>query len=327
MSDYQLAIIIPAYKQTYLRDTLESIANQTDKNFRLYIGDDCSPYDLKSIVDEFRDRIDLVYRRFDTNMGGTDLVAQWERCIALSEGEPYIWLFSDDDEMEPKCVETFLSTEKDIKDNSLFHFDIKMIDEYENRKIIDLTSFSSQMSAGEFLEAKSRGKIVSYVVEFIFPRELYNKVGGFQNFDLAWGADMMTWLKMASRSPLGIYTPAKSNRNSVLWRKSRENISPDKSYPILKRKIKSYVANAEFIKLEFESHSDKYLPYRKSFRYLRFPLGHIFRNCGKLKFKDISELCVLYKNSVGYSFYTVVICTMSFIKKGILSMINTKWTC
>ena len=49
----QLAIIIPAYKETFLRKALESIASQTCKDFTLYIGDDCSPNDLKSIVSDF----------------------------------------------------------------------------------------------------------------------------------------------------------------------------------------------------------------------------------------------------------------------------------
>ena len=38
-----LAIIIPYYKLTFFEDTLESLANQTDKLFKVYIGDDASP--------------------------------------------------------------------------------------------------------------------------------------------------------------------------------------------------------------------------------------------------------------------------------------------
>ena len=48
-----LAIIIPAYKDTYLRETLDSLVSQTINDFVVYIGDDCSPYNLKSIVNEY----------------------------------------------------------------------------------------------------------------------------------------------------------------------------------------------------------------------------------------------------------------------------------
>ena len=95
-----LAIVIPAYKSTFLAAALDSIAAQTSLDFTLYIGDDCSPNHLGAIVDRYRDRINLVYHRFDTNLGGKDLVAQWERCIDMSQGEEWIWLFSDDDVME-----------------------------------------------------------------------------------------------------------------------------------------------------------------------------------------------------------------------------------
>ena len=112
---HRLAIIIPAYKATFLSAALESIAAQICKDFTLYVGDDCSPEPIGDIVEQYRDRIELVYLRFNTNLGGKDLVAQWERCIAMSQDEPYIWLFSDDDVMEPSCVELLLKTIEDTK--------------------------------------------------------------------------------------------------------------------------------------------------------------------------------------------------------------------
>lgn len=41
-----LAIVIPYYKITFFEDTLESLAHQTDKRFKVYIGDDASPKNL-----------------------------------------------------------------------------------------------------------------------------------------------------------------------------------------------------------------------------------------------------------------------------------------
>ena len=103
----KLAIVIPAYKSTFLSAALDSIASQTCKDFTLYIGDDCSPNNIGEIVDRYRDKINLVYKRFDSNLGGRDLVAQWERCIDMTQDEPWLWLFSDDDVMERNCVEEF----------------------------------------------------------------------------------------------------------------------------------------------------------------------------------------------------------------------------
>lgn len=46
----KIAVIIPAYKDTYLLNTLISINNQTDKKFNLYICNDSSPYMCLKLV-------------------------------------------------------------------------------------------------------------------------------------------------------------------------------------------------------------------------------------------------------------------------------------
>ena len=119
---HRLAIIIPAYKAEFLPAALDSIVAQTCKDFTLYVGDDCSSEPIGDVVEQYRDKIELVYLRFDTNLGGKDLVAQWERCIAMSQDEPYIWLFSDDDVMESNCVELLLQQIENTKGTyDLYH--------------------------------------------------------------------------------------------------------------------------------------------------------------------------------------------------------------
>lgn len=69
----KIAIVIPAYKCRFLRQTLDSIVVQTCRSFTVYIGDDASPQNLKEIVSDYADKMNIVYRRFDTNLGGVDL--------------------------------------------------------------------------------------------------------------------------------------------------------------------------------------------------------------------------------------------------------------
>lgn len=53
----KLAIIIPAYKPRFLQETLDSIAKQNSHEFTVYIGDDASPYPLKTIVDHYKKQV------------------------------------------------------------------------------------------------------------------------------------------------------------------------------------------------------------------------------------------------------------------------------
>ena len=64
----QLAIIIPAYKEKFLGMALESIALQSCQDFTVYIGDDNSPQNVFSVVERFKNKVDLVYHRFDSTM-------------------------------------------------------------------------------------------------------------------------------------------------------------------------------------------------------------------------------------------------------------------
>ena len=50
----KIAVIIPAYKDTYLLNTLISINNQTDKKFNLYICNDSSPYNIEKVLADFK---------------------------------------------------------------------------------------------------------------------------------------------------------------------------------------------------------------------------------------------------------------------------------
>lgn len=215
----KLAIVIPAYKSIYFDQVLLSIANQTNKDFTLYIGDDCSPENLYNIVEKYYDAISIVYVHFDENLGGKDLVAQWERCIDLVGNEEWIWLFSDDDMMDRSCVERFYDTILQYPNFDLFHYNVLQIDEYQN--IIGTYSpYPEVLTSEKFLKYRLQGILDSYVVEYVFRKSHFYDQGRFQNFDLAWGSDDALWIKLGKER--GIRTIEKAN---VYWRRSPFNIS------------------------------------------------------------------------------------------------------
>ena len=110
-----LAIIIPYYKLTYFEATLKSLANQNDKRFKVYIGDDASPEDCTTLLQKFEGQFDFIYHRFETNLGGISLTQQWERCIALSGDEEWLMILGDDDVLEANVVASFYEDLNEIK--------------------------------------------------------------------------------------------------------------------------------------------------------------------------------------------------------------------
>ena len=296
-----LAIVIPAYKSTFLAAALDSIAAQTCQDFTLYIGDDCSPHNLVEIVDRYRDKINLVYKRFDTNLGGKDLVAQWERCIDMTQGEDWLWLFSDDDVMEKNCVEEFYKTIKEKPKAGLIHFNVNRLDNATG-KISPLPKFPDFCSSKFYLDEKLKGHLISFVVEFVVRRDVFFDNGRFQNFDMAWGRDFISWVKFSDAAG-GIVT---SDHAKVLWRKSNENISPDKSNPVLVRKIHSLISNAKWI-LDFTSQKG----YGNKWFYTKYPLGEIRRNKALLSREQKTELLKEYRECIQPAF--VVRCVIGWL--------------
>lgn len=288
-----LAIVIPAYKSTFLPAALDSIAAQTCKDFTLYIGDDCSPNNIGEIVSRYRDKINIVYKRFDTNLGGKDLVAQWERCIDMIQNEEWLWLFSDDDMMDKNCVEEFYKTVDANPDKGLFHFNVSYLDNNTN-EIKELPCFPRYCEPKTYIDEKLKGHFISFVIEFVVHRDIFYSCGRFQNFDLAWGSDFISWIKFSAVAD-GIITCEKAK---VIWRKSDENISPNKSNIIVYRKIKSLILNAKWIG-DFAERNG----YGNKFFYTKFPLGNIIRDKSFLSRKQKHELLDYYNDMIKPSMF------------------------
>lgn len=223
----KVAIIIPAYKSSFLQQTLDSIAVQSNRDFTVYIGDDASPHDLEDIVRLYQDKLDIVYRRFETNLGGKDLPGHWERCVDMSE-EPVVWLFSDDDLMPCDGIGRILGAlSKHGEKNVMLRFPLAVVDG-ENHVTYENPPFAGEFISGyDFLLDKLEARIRSAACEYVFSRDVYRKAGGFVKFPLAWCSDDATWTKFADCARGIIALPGKP----VYWRNAEgENISNSDCY-------------------------------------------------------------------------------------------------
>ena len=101
--DIKYSFLLPAYKARFFREALDSILAQSYKDFELIIVNDASPEDLDSIVKGYNDPR-IRYYVNEKNIGGKDLVAQWNHCLEYANGE-YVILASDDDVYSPLYLE------------------------------------------------------------------------------------------------------------------------------------------------------------------------------------------------------------------------------
>ena len=167
-----LAIIIPFYKLTFFEATLQSLAHQIDKRFKVYIGDDASPEDCGELLKQFKGRFDFKYYRFENNLGGTNLTKQWERCIALSENEEWLMILGDDDILGEDCVADFYKNEIEIRNSNVnvIRYACKVINA-EGRVFLGPYSHPKLELASNFYCRKVKNQTRSSLSEYIFKKE------------------------------------------------------------------------------------------------------------------------------------------------------------
>lgn len=270
----KIAVIIPAYKDTYLLNTLISINNQTDKKFNLYICNDSSPYNIEKVLADFKkiNKIHFEYIKFENNLGGSDLIQHWNRCINQIKNEEWIWLFSDDDLMEDNCIRALnhqinLGIKEDV-----IHFNINIIDN-QDKLIRKTNAYPDHLSSADFFKKLYSWKIEARMPEFVLRRSTFEEKKGFVNFDLAWRSDNATIIKLAH--PNGIKSIDTSRIN---WRYSNENISGINNLSMIRRKQDSTI--------KFFNWMDSFLKATKQ----KYPFGRIYRNIIFSKFLYIRQL-------------------------------------
>ncbi|WHF51423.1 glycosyltransferase family 2 protein [Chryseobacterium gotjawalense] len=192
-----LAIIIPYYKITFLRETLDSLAAQTDQRFTVYIGNDASPENPEDLLEEFEGKFNFVYKNFEENLGGTSLTKQWNRCIEMMQDEEWFMILGDDDYFSSNVIEEFYK-------NIVFA-------ERENVNVMKLNSATVNENSVITSEKKPEPFIKSSIDHFfdkfifegrsslsehIFKKSQYD-LYCFKNLPLAWHADDLAVLEFS----------------------------------------------------------------------------------------------------------------------------------
>lgn len=212
-----LAIVIPYYKMTFFEETLESLVNQTDKRFKVYIGDDNSPEEPTILLSKFQGKFDLSYHRFETNLGSISLTQQWERCIALTADEEWLMILGDDDFLGKNVVEQFYLHLPEFQSiANVVRFASQLVYEPEQTKSKIYTNPVLETATDAFYR-KFKRIAMSSLSEYVFSRKAFHK-HGFYNYPLAWNSDDRAWLDFSEDQPIysineALIYPRMSNLN------------------------------------------------------------------------------------------------------------------
>ena len=199
-----LAIVIPFYKINFFEENLASLASQTNKNFNVYIGDDASPDNPEALIGTYKNMLNITYKRFDENLGGTYLTKQWDRCLDLIKEENWVILLCDDDLLSENVVEEFFKKQEEIKNSisKVVRFATQEINE-KGEKTSNIFTQPQFQNYNDVFYSRFFGGSRSSLSEHIFSVDQYKKYG-FRDLPLAWHADDLAWLEFSEFGP--VYT-------------------------------------------------------------------------------------------------------------------------
>lgn len=112
----KISIITPSYNQgQFIEATIQSVLNQTYPNIEYIVVDGGSTDETMTIVDQYRDRIDVIIHERDK--GQSDAINKGFR---IATGELVGWINSDD-VLYPDCVEQIVNLYRQHPNGSVFY--------------------------------------------------------------------------------------------------------------------------------------------------------------------------------------------------------------
>ena len=168
----KISVIMSEYNTDVelLEKSIQSILNQTYKNFELIIIDDCGKNDVKKIVKKFNDNRIIVSK----NKKNSGLIYSLNKAISLSKGE-YIARMDTDDWSLPDRFEKQI---KFIEKNPQYDIVSGKAKIYNEDGVTGETKFSGPISRKRLL---SGTPIIHPTV--MMSKKMLNKIGGYKNYN------------------------------------------------------------------------------------------------------------------------------------------------
>ena len=211
----KFSVTIPAYKDKYLKETIDSVLTQTYQNYEVVIVNDASPYDLDSIVSRYDDSR-IRYFKNERNCGAKNVVDNWNICLSYAAGD-YLICMGDDDNLAPRCLQDFADLIEKYPNLDLYHARSEIID--DNSNFVCLLEERPEWESVYSLIYNPRN---THLGDWLFKTEALKKNGGFYKLPYGWQSDDITAFIAAAS-----YGVANTQKPGFQYRGNRLSISYD----------------------------------------------------------------------------------------------------
>ncbi|WP_457556957.1 glycosyltransferase family 2 protein [Candidatus Harpocratesius sp.] len=200
-NDSLISVIITTYNRALMiGKAINSVLNQTYRNFELIIIDDGSQDNTKEIVKEWQKKSDKIrYKLLTSNYGAN--IARNEG-IKLSKGN-YLAFLDSDDEWFPQKLEKQIEIFRNSKDPKLGIVYCGMIKKYSK----GLISFKNDKKSGNLFQNLLISNFIGGASVPLIRRKVFENCGMFNKskvFQKGGSQDYEMWLRIASKYNFGV---------------------------------------------------------------------------------------------------------------------------
>jgi glycosyltransferase involved in cell wall biosynthesis len=189
-----ISVILPVYNGgSYLRESVESVMNQSHSNFEFIILDDCSTDGSWEYLKSLTNAKIKLFRNSENK--GLFFNLNW---LIKESCAPLIKLWAQDDIMYPDCLSGFVKFNQQHPQLGFTYSERDMIDENGNLKGNNVIDHTPEIISTELHAriAYFTGSIAGNIANVCIRRNALEKVGGF-NEQMKISADFDMWVRLA----------------------------------------------------------------------------------------------------------------------------------
>lgn len=214
-------VIVVSYNHSqFLRTCLDSIAQQTYKDFHLTIIDDCSPDNSAAIIEAWANEnahLSITLQLNKKNLG----LCENLNIVLKNTQSPFVKLLAADDYLAPTYLEKAVETLQNLPEEyAILHTKAQYVDEH-NQPIPEKTFFQRNHKTGDIEREMFQENFIC-APTVLLKRQLYDTVG-FYSPDIIL-EDYELWLKAASKG----FKFAFLDETLVFYRYHNDNITKKK---------------------------------------------------------------------------------------------------
>lgn len=258
MPDPFFSVIVPTYNHThFIGETIESVLNQTFKDFELIIVDDGSTDNTKEVINKYLSdsRVKYIYQENKERGAARNTGGRW------AEGM-YLNFLDSDDLLLPFHLELIHEFIKEVesKDIAVLHTDTIAINESGNQIPTMLTNFE-----GDILSSLMKGNLVC-INTLIVRKDVFNEIQFNEDRSVATAEDWEFMIRLANKHCY-YYLP----KQTVITRDHKDRSSYN---PIVAESSKLAALNKIFSNQELLSKISKYKKYAYGHGYLYISIAY-----------------------------------------------------